>query len=140
MGSYQLAITIGLLLASIVNNSTKNRNDTGSYRIPVAIQFAWSIIIVSGMLILPETPRFLVKQDKHEQAVKSLAKLRRLDATHPAVVEELAEIEANYRYEMSISKKSYLEIFRGTVGKRLATGCGLQALQQLTGVVSACYT
>lgn len=87
------------------------------------------------MLLLPETPRFLVKKDKHEEAAKSLAKLRRLEPTHPAVVEELAEIVANYRYEMSISKKSFFEIFRGTVGKRLATGCGLQALQQLTGVV-----
>lgn len=29
VGSYQLAITIGLLLASIVGNATKDRNDTG---------------------------------------------------------------------------------------------------------------
>lgn len=48
VGAYQLAITIGLLLAAIVNNSTKNRNDTGSYRIPIAIQFLWSLILVFG--------------------------------------------------------------------------------------------
>ena len=41
VGCYQLAITIGLFLAAIVNNATKDRPDTGSYRIPVAIQFAW---------------------------------------------------------------------------------------------------
>jgi hypothetical protein len=33
------------------------------YRIPIAVQFAWAIILVVGMLILPETPRFLIKQD-----------------------------------------------------------------------------
>ncbi len=48
VGTYQLAITIGLFLAAIVNNSTKGRNDSGSYRIPVAIQFAWSIILCAG--------------------------------------------------------------------------------------------
>ena len=48
VGAYQLAITIGLLLAAIVNNSTKNRNDTGSYRIPIALQFLWSLILVLG--------------------------------------------------------------------------------------------
>ena len=48
VGAYQLAITIGLLLAAIVNNSTKNRNDTGSYRIPIAVQFLWSLILVFG--------------------------------------------------------------------------------------------
>ncbi|KAK4990539.1 hypothetical protein LTR28_001449, partial [Elasticomyces elasticus] len=106
----------------------------GSYRIPISIQFAWSIIIVGGLIILPETPRFLIKQDKYEKAAQALAKIRRLPTDHPAVVEELAEIQANHRYEMSIGKASYLDCFKGTVGKRLATGCGLQGLQQLTGV------
>jgi hypothetical protein len=57
VGCYQWAITIGLFIAAIVNNSTKNRDDTGSYRIPIAVQFAWAIILVGGMLVLPETPR-----------------------------------------------------------------------------------
>ncbi|KAK5706710.1 Plasma membrane low glucose sensor [Elasticomyces elasticus] len=134
VGCYQLAITIGLFLAAIVNYSTQNRQDTGSYRIPLAIQFAWSIIIVLGMLFLPETPRFLIKQDKLDKAAKSLSRLRRLPIDHPSLVEELSEVEANHRYEMSISKASYLDCFKGTVGKRLATGCLLQGLQQLTGV------
>ena len=52
VGAYQLAITIGLFLAAIVNNATKNRNDSGSYRIPIAVQFAWSIILCLGYAIL----------------------------------------------------------------------------------------
>lgn len=134
VGCYQLAITVGLFLAAIVNFGTQNRNDSGAYRIPIAIQFAFMIIICGGMFILPETPRFLVKQDKHDKALKSLAYIRRLDENHPAIQEELAEVEANYRYEMSISKAEYIDCFKGTIGKRLGTGCGLQALQQLTGV------
>ncbi|KAF2756000.1 general substrate transporter [Pseudovirgaria hyperparasitica] len=134
VGTYQLAITIGLFLAAIVNYSTQGRMDSGSYRIPIAVQFAWSLILCGGLLVLPETPRFLIKQDKHDQAAKSLARLRRLDVTHPAVVEELAEIQANHNYEMSIGTASYAECFKGTIGKRLATGCLLQSLQQLTGV------
>ncbi|KAL8977524.1 MAG: hypothetical protein Q9205_006691, partial [Flavoplaca limonia] len=134
VGCYQLAITIGLLVAAIANNGTKDRNDTGSYRIPIAIQFVWAIIMVVGMLILPETPRYWIKKGKHEKAAKSLSRLRRLDVDHPALVEELAEVRANHEYEMSLGKASYVDIVRGTVGKRLATGCLLQALQQLTGV------
>ncbi|KAI9750333.1 MAG: High-affinity glucose transporter rgt2 [Lichina confinis] len=134
VGCYQLAITIGLMLASIVNNATKDREDTGSYRIPIAVQFAWSIILVTGMLMLPETPRFLIKQGKPERAAKSLSRLRRLDVSHPSLIEELAEIEANHQYELSLGKATYLDCVKGTLGKRLATGCLLQALQQLTGV------
>ncbi|KAJ5729582.1 uncharacterized protein N7483_004090 [Penicillium malachiteum] len=134
VGAYQLAITFGLLLAAIVNNSTKDRNDTGCYRIPVAIQFAWAIILVTGMIILPETPRFLIKQNKSGEAVKSLARLRRLDVDDSALIQELAEIQANHEFELQLGKATYLEILRGSLGKRLATGCAVQALQQLAGV------
>ena len=134
VGCYQLAITIGLLIASIVDNATKNRQDTGSYRIPIAVQFAWAIILVIGMLVLPETPRYHIKQNRPEQAAKSLSRLRRLDQDHPALVEELAEIQANHDYELSLGASSYIECFKGTLGKRLITGCLLQGLQQLTGV------
>ncbi|KAL5121597.1 Plasma membrane low glucose sensor [Pleosporales sp. CAS-2024a] len=134
VGSYQLAITIGLLLASVVNNSTQARNDSGSYRIPIAVQFLWAIILMIGLVILPDTPRWYIKQDRYEDAAKALAKLRRLPADHPAIAEELNEVQANHNYEMSLGKASYAECLRGTLGTRLLTGCLLQALQQLTGV------
>jgi SP family sugar:H+ symporter-like MFS transporter len=134
VGCYQLAITIGLLLASIVDNATKNRNDSGSYRIPIAIQFAWALILIGGMLVLPETPRFLIKKGKPEQAARSLARLRRLDVDHPAIIEELGEIVANHEYELSLGKSTYVDCFKGSLGTRLLTGCLLQSLQQLTGV------
>ncbi|KAJ5555774.1 hypothetical protein N7461_004244 [Penicillium sp. DV-2018c] len=133
VGAYQLAITFGLLLAAIVNNSTKDRPDTGSYRIPIALQFAWAIILVVGMLLLPETPRFLIKKDRYEAATKALSRLRRLDVNDPDLVAELAEIQANHEFEMSLGQASYLEILKGSLGKRLATGCAVQGLQQLAG-------
>ncbi|KAH6674257.1 putative glucose transporter rco-3 [Halenospora varia] len=134
VGSYQFAITVGLLLAAIVDNATKDRDDTGSYRIPIAVQFAWAIVLISGMLVLPETPRYLIKKGKGEKASRSLARLRRLPEDHEAIRDELAEITANHEYELTLGKASYLDCFKGGVRKRLATGCLLQALQQLTGI------
>jgi SP family sugar:H+ symporter-like MFS transporter len=134
VGCYQFAITIGLLIAAIVDNATKNRDDTGSYRIPIAVQFAWAIIMFVGCAFIPETPRWYIKKGRPEKAAKSLSKLRKLDIEHPALVEELAEITANHEYELSLGKATYLDCFKGNLGKRLATGCGLQALQQLTGI------
>lgn len=133
VGCYQWAITMGLFIAAIVLNSTKDRNDTGSYRIPVAVQFAWAIVLVVGMLILPETPRYLIKRGRHDAAARALSRLRHLDVKHPALVEELAEIQANHEYEMLIGTASYIGCFQKPIRKRLLTGCALQALQQLTG-------
>ncbi|KAL5610349.1 hypothetical protein FOVSG1_005030 [Fusarium oxysporum f. sp. vasinfectum] len=72
IGAYQWAITIGLLLAAVINNTTSMRNNTGSYRIPVAVQFAWSLVLCFGMLVLPKPPRFLIKKDQLEKAACSL--------------------------------------------------------------------
>lgn len=134
VGSYQLCITIGLLLAALVNYGTQDRTDSGSYRIPLAIQFAWSIILCGGMFMLPETPRFLIKKGHSEKAMKSLKFLRRLDEGHPALIQEHQEIYSNYQYEKSLGTASYIDCFKGSVGKRLLTGVVLQCLQQLVGI------
>lgn len=135
MGAYQLAITIGLLVAAVVDNATKDRDDSGSYRIPIAVQFAWALVLMTGLLFLPETPRYLIKVGKKEQAAKSLSRLRRLPVDNPYLQEELAEVEANYQHELSLGDSSYRDFLQyHTLGKRLMTGCLLQALQQLTGV------
>jgi MFS transporter, SP family, sugar:H+ symporter len=134
VGAYQFSITIGLLLAAVVNNATAGRDDTGSYRIPIAVQFAWALVLITGMLFLPETPRFLIKQGKKEKAAKALGRLRQLAPDHPAIQRELYEIESNHEYEMSLGKAGYLDCFRGPMLKRQLTGMGLQALQQLTGI------
>jgi SP family sugar:H+ symporter-like MFS transporter len=90
------------------------------------------------LFILPDTPRWFIKEDRYEDAAKALGKLRRLPVDHPAVLEELNEVQANHLYEMSLGKASYIECCKGTLGKRLLTGCLLQALQQLTGVNFIC--
>lgn len=136
VGSYQLAIAIGLLLAAVVDDATKDRNDSGSYRIPVGIQFVWALIIIIGLLILPETPRYLILSEKPDEAARSLARIRRLPCDHSAIREELEEIVERLSIEVSLGKSNYLELFKGNIGKRLLTGCLIQGLQQLSGKYS----
>jgi hypothetical protein len=86
------------------------------------------------MLILPETPRYLIKRGRMDKAALVLGRIRRLPPDHPTVDDELREIKANHDYEMKIGKSSYVDCFRGQMRKRQLTGMALQALQQLTGI------
>jgi sugar porter (SP) family MFS transporter len=133
--AYQLAITTGLLLAAIVNIITQSIDGPNAFRIPLSLQFIWAGVLLLGLTILPETPRYLIKRNLHAEAASSLSRLRRLDITHPALIEELAEIEANHEYELSLGPSTYRDAFLGSphLGRRLLTGCGLQMLQQLSG-------
>lgn len=54
VSGYQWAITIGLLLASVINNATKDRDDHSAWRIPTGVQLIWAFILTVGMLWLPE--------------------------------------------------------------------------------------
>lgn len=134
--AYQLSITVGLLIAAVVNILTKGINGSAAYRIPMGLQISWACVLALGLLVLPETPRYLIKRGHKEAAALSLSRLRRLDITHPALIEELAEIEANHEYELALGTDTYKDVFMGQphLGRRLLTGCGLQMLQQLTGV------
>ncbi|KAJ3481981.1 hypothetical protein NLJ89_g12168 [Agrocybe chaxingu] len=68
VAGYQFCITVGLLLASCVVYATQDREDTGQYRIPIAIQFAWGLILGIGLFFLPESPRYYVKRGNPEAA------------------------------------------------------------------------
>ena len=133
--AYQLAITFGLLLAAIVNITTQGLDRTDAFRIPVGLQFVWAGVLLLGLILLPETPRYFIKRGLHASAASSLSRIRRLDITHPALIEELAEIEANHEYELSLGPSTYRDVFLGSphLGRRLLTGCVLQMLQQLCG-------
>ncbi|KAK4054101.1 Plasma membrane low glucose sensor [Microbotryomycetes sp. JL201] len=135
--SYQWMITFGLLIAALVCFGTRNMDNTGSYRIPIALQFAWALILGGGMLLLPESPRWLLMRGKEEKAQAAIAKIMGRSLDSPEVNEEYAEIAANLHHERALASNSYLACFTFGPGKncqRTLTGCALQALQQLTGI------
>lgn len=141
VAGYQFCITIGLLLASCVVYATENRTNSGSYRIPIAIQFAWAIILAGGLFFLPDSPRYYVKRGRLEDASRSLVRLRGQPAESEYIQNELAEIIANEEYERSVIPgsgfvSSWLNCFTGSLWhaksnvRRTILGTSLQMMQQ----------
>ncbi|KAI1415194.1 general substrate transporter [Hypoxylon sp. FL1857] len=145
VSGYQFCVTVGLLLASAIDYGTQDRNDSGSYRIPIALQMLWALILGVGLFVLPESPRYFVKKGKLDQAAKVLARLRGQPVESELIQDELAEIIANHEYEMSVAPSggywsTWLNCFRGSLWKsssnvrRTILGTSLQMMQQWTGV------
>merc|ERR1711939_316289 len=145
VAGYQFCITIGIMLASIVVYATEDRTDTGAYRIPIAIQFAWALILAGGLMTLPDSPRYFVKRGKLEQATIALSKLRGQPRDSEYVQVELSEIVANEEYERAIIPSSgwfssWMNCFKGGLWssksnlRRTILGTSLQMMQQWTGV------
>ncbi|RDL31988.1 putative monosaccharide transporter [Venustampulla echinocandica] len=145
VSGYQFCITIGLLLAACVDYGTQDRMDTGSYRIPIAIQMLWALILATGLFLLPESPRYFVKKGNLEKAAQVLTRLRGEPEGSEYIQQELAEIVANHEHELSVIPQSgyfgsWMNCFTGGLRnpssnlRRTILGTSLQMMQQWTGI------
>ncbi len=129
------------MLASCVVYATKNRSDTGVYRIPIAIQAIWALILGCGLLFLPDSPRYYVKKGRLRDAANSLSRLRGQPKDSDYIQVELAEIVANEGYERALIPDTtwfgnWAHCFSGSIweGKsnlrRTILGTSMQMMQQ----------
>lgn len=81
--------------------------------VPLGIQIIPAVVLVSLILLFPESPRWLIDHGHKEEGLKTLAKLHAHgDAEDPWVKAEFAQIEEAITFDHEHEAKSYLELFR----------------------------
>ncbi|MBA3660202.1 MAG: sugar porter family MFS transporter [Gammaproteobacteria bacterium] len=125
----QLAITIGILCSFIINYTFTNID--GSWRWMFGMGLVPAILLSIGMIFLPESPRFLVKKNKIDEATKTLKQLRNTEE----VEEEIKEIKNS----LNLTKTSFREIFSPWIRPVLFLGAMLGFIQQVTGINTIIY-
>lgn len=137
MASYQLFVTLGLLMSYIVNFGTSHVNNSGQWRGAIAIGYTWGVLLLIGMLALPESPRWLLAQDRQEACLKALRFIAgKHNQDNEAIVDaEYQEIELRVRESNAIGKASVFSAFnpKHKALYRTVLGFMLQTFQQLTG-------
>ncbi|KAL0066949.1 hypothetical protein AAF712_005938 [Marasmius tenuissimus] len=116
-----------------------------SWRFPIAFQLVFSIILLSTIPWLPESPRWLLAHGKEEEGVAVLVALEGGSTTpkDPYIVEQKMEILEAVRAERE-GAPAWSDIIKGRTGntgmiKRLALGAGTQWMQQLVGINVTSY-
>lgn len=135
VSSFQLFITLGIFVGYGVCYATKSRTDTGAYRIPMGLCFVWALILLVGMSLMPESPRFLIATGRIEEARKAMSKTNRVSLNDPLIDEEIKAIEIAMSGEKNAGKATWKELVTGQprMGYRLTLGIFIQVLQQLCG-------
>lgn len=132
---FQLMITLGIFLGYCTTYGTKKYDDSRQWRIPLGLCFAWALLLIGGMSFMPESPRFLVENNRLEDAKTSIAKSNKLSPENEAVYTELQLIQAGIDREALAGSASWMELIKGKpkIFERVVIGVVLQSLQQLTG-------
>ncbi|OAP63684.1 hypothetical protein AYL99_02911 [Fonsecaea erecta] len=111
------------------------RNDQWSYRIPYGLQWVWPVPLIVGIFLAPESPWWLVRKGRIDDAKRSLLRLTSLDReTDFDADETIAMMVHTTALEEKITKgASYWDCFKGTDLRRTEIVCMVWAIQNLSG-------
>ncbi|KAG9195800.1 hypothetical protein G6011_00921 [Alternaria panax] len=108
----------GGTIAAFVTFGTRNIGSDWAWRIPSVMQLLLPLIALPGLLMTPESPRWLVSVDKSEQARTILTTFHAGGDPASALVEyEMLEITTAIHVESTLKDASYVELFK-TAGNR----------------------
>jgi sugar porter (SP) family MFS transporter len=128
---FQLAITVGILIAYLVNAVFA---PVGDWRWPLGLAFVPALVLFVGMYFLPETPRWLVSKGREEEARRVLGRTR---STEEEIEGEIAQI---HRVEEEAKQQAgYRELLAPWVRPMLVAGIGLAIFQQFVGINTVIY-
>ncbi|CAD6259047.1 unnamed protein product [Miscanthus lutarioriparius] len=144
----EIFINLGILLGYISNYAFSGLPDHINWRVMLAVGILPSVSIAFALLVIPESPRWLVMQGRADEA---RAVLLRVTDTEDEAKERLAEIEAaaaaaatgaagNGNYG-DRNKTVWQELSKPSpvIARMLVTGVGIQCFQQITGIDALVY-
>ncbi|KKF95111.1 General alpha-glucoside permease [Ceratocystis fimbriata CBS 114723] len=122
-------IGIGVLMSML------KRDDEWSYRIPYALQWMWPVPLMIGIWFAPESPWWLVRKGRLEEAKHSLERLTtKTDDTEFDADETVAMMVHTQALESQTTQgATYWDCFKGTDLRRTEIVCMVWAIQNLSG-------
>lgn len=135
-------IAVGTLIAYWLDFGISYVDSSVQWRLPVAFQIVFAVIMSTGVLMLPESPRWLLMKGYDREAAYVLSRLNGgCDPEDESVLADINLMKADLQASNS-SKENWGILF--TFGKtqefqRVMLGCSGQFFQQFTGCNAAIY-
>ncbi|KAK9770042.1 putative Major facilitator superfamily (MFS) profile domain-containing protein [Seiridium cardinale] len=147
-----VSIVSGVTIAFWIAYGCQDIASDASWRVPFALQIP-SALILGGMIqLFPYSPRWLAMQDRYEECLDSLCRLRKLPASDGRVQAEYRGIQAEVKFQAVMLERhhpglrgikleivQWLDLFAIKRWRRTAVGVGVSFFQQFQGVNAFIY-
>ncbi|KAM0201814.1 hypothetical protein ACHAPI_001867 [Fusarium lateritium] len=139
----ELAINIfGVMLSYWVDYGMSFVSNDAQFRFPLAFQIFFAILTLIGIFLLPESPRWLINHDHHDEAREVLWAVRKnaksITKDDESVSRAIAEIQHAINEERAAAQtSSFKAMWKNGEQKflyRTMLGIGGQFMQQLSGI------
>jgi len=126
-------IVVGQFLSSVIIKGTGQLDSTYAYKVPLAIQWVFPLLILIGLPFVPESPWYFVRKNQMEKAKNSLRRLigntgADLDL-HVARIKETIELE-----ERLEGQARWIDLFKGSDLRRTWITAMVFICQEMVGV------
>lgn len=126
---------LGIFLSSVVVRATLDMTGQWSWRLPFVLQWVWPVPLFICSYFVPESPWWLVRQGRHEEAKQSLRRLATKETYDEKAFEQnIAMMVHTTALERAETKgASWISCFKGINLRRTEIVCVTWAFQWLCG-------
>ena len=126
---YQFAITIGILAAYLIDYALAGSEQ---WRWMLGLAVVPSLVLIGGMLVMPESPRYLFKIGISGRARAELSRI--YDDPAASKLEEESILES-----LRVKSAGFEAFAQPAIRRALFIGVSLAVLQQITGINTVIY-
>lgn len=147
-----ISIVSGVVLSYWLCFGTRYMSGEIAFRLPFGLQMVCAAILGTCIHLFPFSPRWLSLVGRDDEALQSLAKLRRLPETDERVQIEWRGIMAEVEFQKVLQDRlhpgksgfklellQWKDLFTKKVMRRTLVGCGVAFFQQFSGVNAFIY-
>lgn len=134
-GMFQFSVTLGILIMFYISYGCQHIQNTTLFRLAWALQIVPGLLLFFGLFFIPESPRWLAKQNYWEEAEQIVANIQAKGNREDAdVIIEISEIKDQLLVEEHVKDFSYKDLFSKKYLPRTITAVFAQIWQQFTGI------
>ncbi|KAH7141379.1 general substrate transporter [Dactylonectria estremocensis] len=141
IASESLFVGVGIVFAYWFDFGLSFAGGAMAWRLPLAFQIIFALVVVVLVFALPESPRWLFTRGQREEAVGVMCHVFDKEATDPWILQEVNAIEQAIELE-SEAQVGLLDCFKNDrvkTGSRVLLAWGAQFMNQIGGINLVVY-